>query len=244
MTRLKAALIHLMLSSSALLLLSLVTVLYWYPDPHFKYEGALQILYLIALIDVVLGPLFTFIVFKPGKPGLKFDLSVIAIIQIAAFVYGSVVIYSQYPAFMVYTKGMMVTIPAAAVDLDKVGEDSLRSGWHPGPRLAVPRLPDDVNAQIEFTIDQIRDDKTLIESPEFYRPYPPNEEEIAAAALDIEQVSKIAGTRAVIEAFFATSGYTVDQVFFLRMVSHLKTTVVVVAKPSLLPVAYLDIPPS
>ena len=143
MTRLKAALIHLSISSMALLLLAAVTLLIWYPNPHYKYEGVLTILGLIVLVDVVLGPIFTFIVFKQGKPSLKFDLTVIAVIQIAAFVYGAQTIHSQHPEFVTYVNGTMYTIPTSVIDEQKIEDESLRSRLHFGPKLAT--------ASCEFT---------------------------------------------------------------------------------------------
>ena len=38
----------------------------------------------IFLVDVVLGPGLTLMVFKPGKPGLKFDMAAIVVLQMVA----------------------------------------------------------------------------------------------------------------------------------------------------------------
>ena len=69
MNRSKAALIHLAISSSALLILTCLTLFVWYTYPHYKYEGVLEILALITLVDVIVGPVLTFIVVKPARPG-------------------------------------------------------------------------------------------------------------------------------------------------------------------------------
>ena len=37
----------------------------------------------------VVGPLLTLIVFRAGKPGMKFDLAVIGLVQVAALAYGT-----------------------------------------------------------------------------------------------------------------------------------------------------------
>lgn len=89
MSRFQAALIHLLIST--LVVGTVVGVVYWlwYPEPTFGIVGVLPIILMLVGIDLVLGPLLTMIVYKHGKPGLKFDLSVIALVQIAALVYGA-----------------------------------------------------------------------------------------------------------------------------------------------------------
>ncbi|MFM1892645.1 MAG: hypothetical protein RLZ44_1722, partial [Pseudomonadota bacterium] len=82
MTRLQAFAIHLSLS---LLLVGAVAGLLrwvWYPGPLFALEGGWQGLGLVALLLLVLGPLLTLILFKPGKAGLGFDLWLIALLQV------------------------------------------------------------------------------------------------------------------------------------------------------------------
>lgn len=115
MTRSKAALIHLAISSFALLILTLLTLVFWYTYPHFKHEGVLQILALITLVDVVLGPMLTFMVGRPIKTWseIRFDLFVIAFVQIAAFGYRAWNIQSQHPEFLLYAEGRFTTIPAS-----------------------------------------------------------------------------------------------------------------------------------
>ena len=53
----------------------------WFPGPLFEAAGGLGLLYLLVGVDVVLGPLLTMIVFKPGKPGLKLDVAVIGTLR-------------------------------------------------------------------------------------------------------------------------------------------------------------------
>lgn len=52
---------------------------------------------IMALVEVVLGPLMTFVVYAPGKRRLKQDLAIIGIVQISAFVIGLSIIYSERP---------------------------------------------------------------------------------------------------------------------------------------------------
>ena len=79
MNRFTAALVH--LSLSALVAAAAFTIIYflWFPGALFGAAGGLKLFALIVGVDVALGPLLTLVVFVPGKKGLKFDLTVIAL---------------------------------------------------------------------------------------------------------------------------------------------------------------------
>lgn len=101
MTRFRAAGIHLVLSVLVVLTVLALMLFVWYPNGLFKLLGGTGLLYIIAGVDVTLGPLLTFVVFKAGKKSLKFDLSVIAIMQISALLYGANVMFQSRPVFNV-----------------------------------------------------------------------------------------------------------------------------------------------
>lgn len=62
--------------------------------------------------------LLTLIVFKSGKPSLKFDLSCIVLMQLAALIYGGTIIYQQRPEFVVFGTDRFTTVTAADVEFD------------------------------------------------------------------------------------------------------------------------------
>ena len=58
---------------------------------------------MMLAIDIVLGPFFTWLVYKEGKKTLVFDLVVIILIQIAALGYGIYNIAQGRPVWIVYS---------------------------------------------------------------------------------------------------------------------------------------------
>lgn len=72
----------------------------WYPSPMYQIQGLLPILMMLIGIDLILGPLLTLLVYKPAKPSLRFDLTVIILLQLSAMIYG---IHSTFIARPVYT---------------------------------------------------------------------------------------------------------------------------------------------
>ena len=102
MTRFKAFGIHLGISLAILVLVLGLLILVWYPWPLFDLEGGWQGIRLITLVDVVLGPALTLILFKSGKRGLKFDMSMVVLMQIGALMYGMWNLYEARPVLLVH----------------------------------------------------------------------------------------------------------------------------------------------
>ena len=86
MSRFRASGFHFVISLLVGLVLLALCWFMWYPAPMLMAIGGHEIFLLVVGIDVVLGPLLTLVVFKSGKKTLKFDLAVIALLQIAALV--------------------------------------------------------------------------------------------------------------------------------------------------------------
>ena len=100
--RLKFFLSHLSLSFLIALLVVGVVFFIWYPSPLATAVGVTHIFLMLLVIDVILGPLLGLLVYKEGKKTLKFDLSVIILIQIAALCYGVFSIEQGRPAWLVF----------------------------------------------------------------------------------------------------------------------------------------------
>lgn len=100
--RLNFFLSHLLLSFLVALLVIGLVFFIWYPSPLATAVGVTHIFLMLLVIDVILGPLLGLLVYKEGKKTLKFDLSVIILIQIAALCYGLFSIEQGRPAWLVY----------------------------------------------------------------------------------------------------------------------------------------------
>ena len=85
----------------ALMVMGLVFFV-WYPSPLASAVGVTHIFLMMLAIDVIVGPVLGWLVYKEGKKTLKFDLSVIILIQIAALCFGHFSIEQRRPAWLVY----------------------------------------------------------------------------------------------------------------------------------------------
>ncbi len=102
MSRYRAACYHFLISLVIFIVLAGVVRLVWFPDFFFAIDGGWEGMRILIGVDLVMGPLLTLMVFRTGKPGLKFDLTLIGILQMISLAGGLHVIYSARPIFFVY----------------------------------------------------------------------------------------------------------------------------------------------
>lgn len=109
-TKFKATAVHLSLSIAVFVYLAYQIYFNWYPQPYFSIDGGWQGIRLVASVDLVLGPLVTFLIFDLSKRlrEIVFDLVIIATIQFGALSYGVYVTYTQRPVAIVLIDEFMV----------------------------------------------------------------------------------------------------------------------------------------
>jgi hypothetical protein len=120
--RYQAFAIHMAINLVIFFILLVFITQYWYPGILFDTGNGWKAIGMIVGIDLVLGPLLTLIVFNPTKNSLKFDLSIIALIQIAALIYGTWTIHQTRPIALAFINTSFMTIHAnskIAADIQK-----------------------------------------------------------------------------------------------------------------------------
>ncbi|MBC7700268.1 hypothetical protein [Aquabacterium sp.] len=100
MARFHAAALHFILNLIVGVGLLSLCWFVWYPAPMLLAIGGHEIFLLIVGIDVALGPLLTLMVFDVKKRSLKFDIFVIALIQVGAMMYGVNTLLEVRPAYV------------------------------------------------------------------------------------------------------------------------------------------------
>lgn len=150
-SKLKAATIHLTLSAitvgSALILVCWA----WYPSILLHPTGATKIFLIVLSVDICLGPILTFVVYDSHKKGLRGDLSIIALIQIVALVYGVYTLANARPVYLVYAVDRFEVVQA-----NDLTESNIRDAVLPefkllpwsGPKWISTRVPTDSEQSI------------------------------------------------------------------------------------------------
>ena len=173
MSRWRASGIHLLLSIAIAAAVLAFMLSVWYPGPLFEAAGGSRLIFILVGVDVTLGPLITLIIFKSGKPGLKFDLAVIALVQLSALAYGMHTVYLARPVYLVFTKDRFELVSAKDLDPEDLQKatrpefDHLPLGR---PRYIAAVAPEDPDARQKLLMESLQG-KDLQMHPQYYVPY-------------------------------------------------------------------------
>jgi len=114
--RVKVFLSHLSISSLVGLVGLFLVFQIWHPTPLQKAVGVTDIFLMLLAIDVIVGPLLSLVVASSKeKKTLKFDLSVIATVQLAAYLYGMHSIAVSRPVYLAFDKLRFEVVQADSV---------------------------------------------------------------------------------------------------------------------------------
>jgi hypothetical protein len=248
-SRPRAFLTHLAFSAFAVGTACAVIFFVWYPRPYFQATGAWHVLRVLIGVDLVLGPLLTLIVFKPRKWGLKFDLCVIAALQLAALIYGLTTIYVERPYFTVFAVDRFYVLArkdVAEADLqqyrvaERVGSKPLR-----GPLPVVAERPTERDALQRLLEETVFEGKPDLERrPEFWRRYAEATSEVIARSrpLSALRANRPEAAEAISE-LVAALGLPEERLAFLPLIAKNRDLSFIVDAADGTPLDVLDVDP-
>jgi hypothetical protein len=173
MSRWKAAAIHFVLSALVIGAVAFVLIQVWYGWELFKVMGGQRLLTLLAVIDIVIGPALTLLVYKHGKKNLKLDLAVIALMQVGFLAYGMHIMAQSRPVFLVGLVDRFELVFANqlnAEDLSRGRTPQYRSLSWTGPRLVGGALGKTSGERLNLALSGFAG-KDIHLLPERYVPY-------------------------------------------------------------------------
>jgi hypothetical protein len=230
MTRFKAAAIHLLISF--FIAASVLTTMYflWYQNAYFSLMGGKKLITLIGIVDVLLGPLLTLIVFKSGKKSLKFDLFCIAVVQITALSYGIYVMFESRPVFTVFNKDkfqIAAVVDITPEELAKAKTLQWRQLSITGPELVAIGIPDAKDRK--ETMFANVESANAFRYPRLYDTYKNHSNEVIKSGRLLTRLSEV-GTenKSTIGKFLSKSNRPASDFLFLPVTSELAEMSVIV----------------
>lgn len=155
MNRWGAAGFHLALSVLLIGVVSLLITMFWFPSALWPMSQISGLIGLIAIVDITIGPLLTLIVYKHGKRTLKFDLTVIVILQLVVLVYGLHILAQNRPIFIVGNIDRMDLVLAQEIDdadLAMAPEQWRKRSWT-GPIVVGANMPEEQELRQQLLFD-------------------------------------------------------------------------------------------
>jgi hypothetical protein len=219
MTRWKASGIHFAISASIGAVVASLLFFLWYPPPYFHAAGADELVLLLVGVDVVLGPLLTLIIFRAGKRGLKFDLTIIALAQSAALVYGMSVVLRTRPVFLCGYVDVFAIVSAYEIDpadQAKARPEFASLSWT-GARLVGARMPQDLEAHNKLVLAAVGG-KDLDTFPQYYVDYSEVADDLRKKARPLAQLrAKHSQNLALLDEWLKADGKTDNDVVWLPL---------------------------
>jgi len=115
MTRWTASALHAAISLLVIGAIAVGVVLLWFPAGLWHASGLQHLFAIMVAADVVLGPLLTLLVYRKGKPSLRFDLSMIVLAQAAFLAYGVYTLWLNRPVFVVGSQQAFALVFASEI---------------------------------------------------------------------------------------------------------------------------------
>lgn len=166
----KAFAVHFALSFLILSLIISFIYFVWYPGPILQAVQASKILLLVILIDVVLGPLLTFIVYKKNKKTLKMDLVVIGFIQVIALAFGISSLALAKPVWITFNGNKFELIQKN--EIIYTGENTLQeflsSHYWSKPKFVAVKLSSEPKVKEAQIMEEVFSGISLAQKPENY----------------------------------------------------------------------------
>ena len=241
MNRFGAFAVHLGISLVIFVILGYLILFHWYPDFFFASDGGWQGIRIVALVDLVLGPTLTLVVYKKGKPSLKFDLTTIAVLQAVCLTAGVYVVYAERPIAMVFSDGTFQSMTT---------DDYLEAGQPvpdfnqiagPSPKWVSVILPEDPVAKSLAREEAFRRGISVKTFEEYYVSFDPAHVDISRDGLKTDELQARNQRTPFLEEFFQEHGGEIGNFVFLPFGTRYQLALIGMQKESG-ELAYVGVP--
>lgn len=189
--RLKVFGIHLLISMLIAFIVIMLVFYVWYPSPLHTAVGVTSIFLMLLAIDVILGPCLTLLVYKQGKKTLLMDLTVIAVLQLAALGYGLYSVAEGRPAWLVFSSPGFELVRVNEIDQRKTAQTPTEyrvPSWF-GPQWAAAVEPTDKNESSDILFESVLAGLGSAQRPNLYQSLNSQKTLIQQSLLDLSALS-------------------------------------------------------
>jgi len=193
--RLKAFGLHLLASAAALTLIFGSLYLGWYRWPGWHLADVSQVVFVMAGVDVVVGPLLTFVIARSSKPRreLARDIAMIVTVQLFALIYGSVSIWHGRPLYYAFSESVLQLVQAYDIDADELALARRQNAefvphWYSLPRWIWAPLPLDSRERGKIVASAVSGGDDVISMPRYFKRW---EQGLPALRMQLKKVDDV-----------------------------------------------------
>lgn len=222
--RFQASGIHFCISLVIALGAALLVFALWYPYPYREISGGRELFLIVVSVDVILGPLITLAVFNRAKPRaeLRRDLTIVALLQLAALGYGLWSVSVARPVHLVFEYDRFrvvhaVDIPEELLTKAPPGLDAMPLT---GPTMLALREFHDQGEKMSATLAALKG-VSLAARPDLWQSYEAATSSVLAAAKPLANLqARFAQHRRDIDAAVANTGRPASALVYLPMIGR------------------------
>jgi len=241
-SRWRASALHLLISAAVAAAVLTIMLVVWFPGPLFTAGGGNGLLEILVSVDVTIGPLITLAVYRQGKRGMKFDLAVIAVLQLSAFAYGMHIVYLARPAFIVFALDQFLVTQVVDVESGEYAKAQFPQFSHPplgGPLLVYVEMPTDPKERTKLTLAAMVG-KDVNVFPRLFKPYAEHTQDVLKAAWTLAKLREAEPASAkIVDAYMANSQLKEADVRYVRLAAREAWVAVLIDAKTAMPVKML-----
>lgn len=199
----------------------------WFPYPYRDLVGGRELFWLVVGVDVVCGPLLTLVMFNhlKSRRELTLDLMLVALIQMAALVYGLHTVVQARPVYLAFEVDRFRAVTVADIQQDQLRPEKgglHEVGWG-APRVIGIRAPKD-NEEMMRSLDLSLGGIEQAVRPDWWVPYAEVKDRVLQKARPIKELQdKRPDERALLDAAVASAGAAESGLVWLPVTSFQST---------------------
>jgi hypothetical protein len=191
----------------------------WYRWPGWYLADVVQVATVLAGVDLVAGPLLTFVIASPVKPrrALMRDIAVIATIQLIALAYGSVSLWHGRPLYYAFSEDVVQLVQAydledAELAIARKQNAPLRPHWYSLPRWIWAPLPQDSEERDRIMASAVSGGSDVVSMPRYYKPWDAGLPALRSQLKRIDDIKYFSGNqKKLLAARVRAAGLAADQ---------------------------------
>jgi hypothetical protein len=226
--RLKAFGLHLLASSCALSLILGTLYFGWYRWPGWYLADVVRVVIVMAGVDIVLGPLLTFIIARSSKPRRELvrDISMIVVVQLCALIYGTASLWSGRPLYYAYSETVLQLVQSYDIDAEEAARGRRQNpgfapDWYSLPRWIWAPLPQDPTLSKQIVQSAIGGGDDVISMPQYFRPWAEGLPALRTHLKKVDDVGYFTGTdKKKLKERMRAAGFATDQLNSMPLIGR------------------------
>lgn len=243
--KLKVALRNLCISQAVIILFLIFAYFFWFPHSFSQLGGFYKTAWMLIFVDLVLGPLLIFFIYKENKKHLIFDINALLSIQLIAFVFGAYSLFLKHPAYAVFSIDRFVLTNVSNIYPQPSWSEQFKKYFFSAPEFVVAHLPKDSEERNLLTLDVILNGLPDIDSrPKYFTPFDHHIDSVMNKRIQIGKLSLDTQAKEKLSLFAKKNeGEIADFAFFPLSGNNKKDMVWVFDKKTSKPIGIIDIDP-